>query len=53
MARLFDCDCNMSNLVISLLVDVTLDVVGDIDDDPYISFDVGSRKGLGKRLGEE
>jgi len=48
MERLFDCDCNMSNLVIGLSVDVPVDVVGGINDDLYTSFDVGSRKGLGE-----
>jgi hypothetical protein len=48
MAKFFDCDCNMSNLVIGLSIDVHVDVVGGINDDLYISFVVGSRKGLGE-----
>jgi hypothetical protein len=46
MERFFDCDCNMSKLVIGLSVDVPVDVAGGINDGLYTSFDVGSRKRL-------
>jgi hypothetical protein len=49
MAKLFDYGCNIFDLVISLSIDVLVDVVGGIDDDHVISFYVW----LGVWLGEE
>jgi hypothetical protein len=41
MARLFDCDYNISNLVICLSTNVLVDVIGGMVDDLAISFDIG------------
>jgi len=41
MARVFDCDYNVSNLVIGLSINVLVDVIGGIVDDHAISFDIG------------
>jgi hypothetical protein len=39
----FFCDCNMSNLVIGLLIDVPIDMARGVDDGLDVSFDVGVR----------
>jgi hypothetical protein len=49
VASLFDYGYNIFDLVIGLSIDVLLDVVGGIDDDHVISFDLW----LGVQLGEE
>jgi hypothetical protein len=41
MAKLFDCDYNISNLVLGLSINVLVDVIGGIVDDLTISFDIG------------
>jgi hypothetical protein len=41
VARLRDCDYNISNLVIGLSIDVLVDVARSIIDNPNVSFDVG------------
>jgi hypothetical protein len=41
VARLLDCNCNISNLVIGLSIDVLVDVARGINDSPNVSFDVG------------
>jgi hypothetical protein len=46
VARLFDCDCKIFNLVISFSTIVPKDVEGGINDGLFVSFDV--RSGLGK-----
>jgi hypothetical protein len=40
VVRLFDYDCNISNLVIGLSIDVLIDVVGGIDDNHVVSSNV-------------
>jgi hypothetical protein len=53
MTRFFYYDCNISNLVIGLLIDVPIDVAGGTDDSCTISSHVGLGARLGKGLGEE
>jgi len=40
VARLYDCDCNISNLVIGLSIDVPIDVVGGINESLVVSSNV-------------
>jgi hypothetical protein len=41
VARLFDCDCNISDLIIGLSIDVFVDVAQGINDSFNVSSDVG------------
>jgi hypothetical protein len=53
VARLFECDCNISNLVIGLSIDAPIDVVGGINDSLDVSSYVRLRVRLGEGLEEE
>jgi hypothetical protein len=44
VARPFDCDYNIFDLVIGLSIDVPINVVGNINDDLVVSFNVGLKK---------
>jgi hypothetical protein len=43
MARVFDCDYNISNLVIGFSTNILVNVIRGIVDDLAISFDIGIR----------
>jgi hypothetical protein len=44
VARLFDYDYNIFDLVIGLSIDVPIDVAGNINDNPIVSFNVRLKK---------
>jgi hypothetical protein len=50
VARLYDYDCNISNLVIGLSIDVPIDVVGGINNNLVVPSNVRLGEGVGEEL---
>ncbi len=50
VARLYDYDCNISNLVVGLSIDVPIDVVGGINNNLVVPSNVRLGEGVGEEL---